>query len=271
MRKNHPLPSVLSVITCATTALAGCAGPSQVASRAAQPAAPEVSHEPAVQAADVAPAAAPRTTRRVGDFMVHMIGGSFRKHPALLTERVTARENDAWIIEYRVEDTTGVSGLRVAIDDNGQVKRVTRLIDESEAPGTLADYEALLAMTSVTPDSNEGLTASTQGTCTVGPSELDCETKSYRILLGDKEASMGITASAAIPALDLAGEITAADGTVIYRSELLERGNESESKDASISLLMTECSARAGARPDPTSPPRRSAAPAAPGTRPRRA
>jgi hypothetical protein len=51
---------------------------------------------------------------------------------------------------------------------------------------------------------------------------------------------MGITASAAIPALDLAGEITAADGTVIFRSELLERGNESESKDASLSLLMTE-------------------------------
>ena len=104
----------------------------------------------------------------------------------------------------------------------------------------MADYEALMAMTSVVPDSNDGLTAATTGTCTVGPSELDCETKNYRVWLGDKEASMGVTASNALPGRDIAGEITAADGTLIYRSELLEQGNESESKDASVSLLLDE-------------------------------
>lgn len=169
-----------------------------------------------------------------------MISGSFRKHPALLTERVTGHDAGLWTIEYRVEDSTGVRGLRTLVDANGDVKRVIRLIDGTEKLGTLADYEALLATTSVIPDANDGMTASTKGTCTVGPSELDCETKSYKIWLGDEEASLGITASAAFPGHDLSGEITAADGTLIYRSELLEHGNEAESKDASVSLLGAE-------------------------------
>jgi hypothetical protein len=88
-----------------------------------------------------------------------------------------------------------------------------------------------MASASLTPDENEGLTASTKGTCTVGPSELDCETKSYRVRIGETAANLGITGSKAVPGLDLAGEITSADGTVIYRSVLIERGNEANAKD----------------------------------------
>jgi hypothetical protein len=178
--------------------------------------------------------------RKVGDFRVHKISGSFRKQPALLTERVTGHDAGLWTIEYTVEDTTGTRGLRTLVDANGEVKRVTRLIDGSEKLGSMKDYEALMASISVTPDANEGLQASTHGTCMVGPSELDCETKSYKIWLAGEEASLGITASAALPGHDLSGEITAADGTVIFRSELLEHGNEAESKDSGISLLVDE-------------------------------
>jgi hypothetical protein len=184
-----------------------------------------------------AESAAKAPERKVGDFRVHMITGSFRKQPALLTERVTGHDAGLWTIEYTVEDTTGARGLRTLVDENGNVRRVTRLLDGKETLGTMKDYEALMASTSVIPDENDGLQASTKGTCTVGPSELDCETKSYKIWLGDKEASLGITASAALPGHDLSGEITAADGTVIFRSELLEHGNDADSKDAAVSLL----------------------------------
>jgi hypothetical protein len=186
---------------------------------------------PAERAAEKAP------ERKVGDFRVHMITGSFRKQAALLTERVTGHDAGLWSIDYTVEDGTGVRGLRTLVDANGEVRRVTRLIDGSEKLGSMKDYDALMASISVTPDANDGLQASTRGTCTVGPSELDCETKSYKIWLGDKEASLGITASAALPGHDLSGEITAADGTVIFRSELLEHGNDADSKDAAVSLL----------------------------------
>jgi len=45
-----------------------------------------------------------------------------------------------------------------------------------------------------------------------------------------------VTQSAAVPGIDLAGEITAADGSVIYRSELVERGNEGETTNDSFAL-----------------------------------
>jgi hypothetical protein len=59
-------------------------------------------------------------------------------------------------------------------------------------------------------------------TCTVGPSELDCEMKNYRVLVGDAPANLSVTQSEQLGGRDVAGEITGEDGTVIYRSELLE-------------------------------------------------
>ena len=169
--------------------------------------------------------------RHIGDFLVHLVSGSFRKQPALFTERVVAQEGDSWIIEYKLEDNDGARVLRAWTDVNGEVSRVSILTDGEEKPGTLADYDALMASASLAPDENVGFTASTRGTCMVGPSELDCETKSYRVLLGEQEANLGITGSQAVPGLDLAGEITTADGSVIYRSVLIEHGNEANSKD----------------------------------------
>jgi hypothetical protein len=242
MRNKASFVSVTSLASLGLVSIAlvslGCAELPSAASPAHAERAPSARTSRNTAPAEKAEPKAPE--RKVGDFRVHMISGSFRKHPALLTERVTAHENGLWTIEYTVEDTTGSRGLRTLVDENGHVKRVIRLVDGAEKPGTMKDYEALMASTSVVPDANDGLTASTQGTCTVGPSELDCETKSYKIWLGDKEASMGITASAALPGQDLSGEITAADGSLIFRSELLEQGNEGDSKDASVSLLGAE-------------------------------
>jgi hypothetical protein len=184
-----------------------------------------------------AKAAEPVAARRVGDFAVHMISGSFRKHPALLTERVVGNEYGAWVIEYTLEDSDGSKSLRVWMDqESDQVKRVSRFVDGVEKPATIADFDALMASASVVPDTNDGLVANSSGTCMLGPAELDCETKNYKVWLGDREASLGVTQSAAVPGTDLSGEITAADGSVIYRSELIERGNEGETSNDSFAL-----------------------------------
>jgi len=178
-----------------------------------------------------------KSARHVGDFSVHEISGSFRKHPALLTERVVAQEeNGAWLMDYRLEDTDGIKAVRVRLEANGDITRVSRMLDGVEKPGTMADYEALMASASLTPDENQGLTATTKGTCMVGPSELDCETKSYRVLLGDREANLGITESVSLPGRDVAGEITASDGTVIFRSVLVEQGNEGSNANDSVAM-----------------------------------
>jgi hypothetical protein len=223
----------ISISATAVVLFFGCAQPSQTALIA--PSAPRTS----ATAAKAPPAKASEvvSARRVGDFSVHMISGNFRKNPALLTERVTAEEYGAWVIEYRLEDTDGATTLRVWIDqDSDQVKRVSRLVDGVEKPATVADYDALMASATVVPDTNDGLVANSSGTCTLGPTELDCETKSYKVWLGDREANLGVTQSTAVPGTDIAGEITAADGSVIYRSELIERGNESETTNDSFAL-----------------------------------
>jgi hypothetical protein len=212
-------------------ALAACG-----AQRAGAPSSTTASDATLVHTSFPSPAPA-SSARHVGDFAVHEISGTFRKHPALLTERVVAQEGDgSWIMDYRLEDSDGVKAVRVRMEASGQITRVSRLVDGVEQPGTSADYEALMASASLTPDENEGLTATTQGTCTVGPSELDCETKSYRVLIGDSEANLGITESRSLPGRDLGGEITASDGTVIYRSVLVEHGNEGSNANDSVAM-----------------------------------
>lgn len=175
--------------------------------------------------------------RHVGDFTAHVVSGTFRKEAAVFTERVLARAGDGWVMEYKLEDNSSARSLRATVDANGEVTHVALLDDGEEKPGTLADYEAFMASASLAPDENDGLTATSRGTCTVGPSELDCETKNYRVLLGDKVATLGITGSKAMPGLDLSGEITTADGTVIYRSVLIERGNAASQGDDSFALV----------------------------------
>ncbi len=177
-------------------------------------------------------------THKVGDFTVHVVSGTFRKEAAVFTERVVARAGDGWVMEYKLEDNSGARSLRATVDGNGEVTQVALLDDGEEKPGTLGDYETFMASASLAPDENIGFTASSKGTCMVGPSELDCETKNYRVMLGDQVASLGITGSHAVPGVDLAGEITTADGTVIYRSVLIERGNEAnQSGDDSFALV----------------------------------
>ncbi len=224
MRKSSTLALVFSAL-----ALGACG-----AGRAAQTA--PLAASDALVHSSFPPEAATTVQRHVGDFSVHEVSGTFLKHSAIFTERVVAKEGDSWIMEYRLEDSVGLKAVRVSMDENGAISRVTRLVDGIEQPGTVADYDALMASASLTPDENEGLTATSTGTCTVGPSELECETKTYRVLLGDKEARLGITESRSLPGRDLAGEITAADGTVIYRSVLVEHGNEADNSGDSVAL-----------------------------------
>jgi hypothetical protein len=170
--------------------------------------------------------------RRVGDYAMHLISGSFRKQPALLTERVVGRDGAGFVVEYTLEDNDGSRSLRAHFDPNGEVSAVTHFEAGRERPGSLSEYDELMAEVSVVPDENEGLTATTAGTCSVGPAELDCVTKSYRVRVGGSEANLGITGSRSMPGLDLSGEITSADGKVIFRSSLVDRGSDRKSDDS---------------------------------------
>ncbi|HYQ29202.1 MAG TPA: hypothetical protein VER04_18350, partial [Polyangiaceae bacterium] len=56
------------------------------------------------------------------------------------------------------------------------------------------------------------------------------ETMSYKVAVGDKGAILNVSRSSSVPGGDVAGDLIGSDGTVIYRSELLEIGNASSPK-----------------------------------------
>jgi hypothetical protein len=174
---------------------------------------------------------APGDRRKVGDFTVHRFTGTFQKAPLTLTEEIVAQEGVYWVIDYTLEEASGTTKLRVRFDPQiERVERVARLDGKNEVSVALAVYERMIERTTFAADSNDGLIQSVRSTCLVGPSELDCETKSYKVSIGDQEATLSVARSASVPGGDVTGDITTKDGTLVYRSELLEMGNGSAPK-----------------------------------------
>ncbi len=196
------------------------AAPAALNARETPPAAPKLAQS------DTVAEATPADPRKVGDFYVHRFSGSYAKSPLTLTEQVVAKEDGLWVIDYTFEQASGTTKLRVRLDPwTDQVARVSKLDGSNEVDVPRAAYEKLMDRTSFTADANEGMLASERGTCTVGPSELDCETKSYKVWVGDKEAKLTVSHADSVPGSDVSGDITASDGTLIYRSELVEMGH----------------------------------------------
>ena len=165
--------------------------------------------------------------REVGDYFVHRFSGSYRQTPLTLTERVVAEEEDLLVVDYTLEEGEASFMLRARIDKaSGNVVRVSQIEDDEEVEAPLSAYEDLLAKTVFAPDLNEELIDEQTQTCLVGPEELECETKNYRVLVGDDEAMLSVTQSRELPGRDISGEVTGVDGTIIYRAQLMEAGNE---------------------------------------------
>ncbi len=80
----------------------------------------------------------------------------------------------------------------------------------------------MLSRTVYAADINDGLVDSKNATCLVGADELDCETKTYRVWIGEQEAKLSVTRAEDFGDRDVAGEITGPDGKLIYRAELIE-------------------------------------------------
>lgn len=173
--------------------------------------------------------------RRVGDYFVHRFSGSFRQGPLTLIERVIEERDGKLLVDYTLEDGATDKTLRVKLDSESEAPlSVVELTEAGEVEVPISAYEAMLAQTVFSPDVNEELLEETARTCLVGPKELDCEVKQYRVFVGDQEAKLTVTESAALPGRDLGGEVTGVDGSVIYRAELVEAGNTPAVDDASV-------------------------------------
>jgi hypothetical protein len=118
---------------------------------------------------------------------------------------------------------------------DAEVKRALRLSGNVAAPGTLADDEALLAGTTLDPEENQRLPEIKRVSCSVGPSELDCLTKTHRDHDVDRDATLAASETA-LPGRDLRAEITSPDGSVIYRASLIEHENARRTENPTVEL-----------------------------------
>lgn len=205
--------------SCAVLLTAGCG----LFQRAAPASTPVVQAAPVAAAQPPAEAAAPTPERRVGDFFVHRFSGSFAAEPLTLTEEVAGREDDAWVVDFALSQNDKVERLRVRFDSlTGATKSAALLDGTTETPTELAAYDALMARTIYAADVNDGLVSQNAQTCLVGADELDCETKTYKVWVGDDAATLSVVHAARFADRDVSGEITSEDGKLIYRAELIE-------------------------------------------------
>ena len=173
--------------------------------------------------------------RQPGDYVAYRFTGSFQKKPVTLTQRVVAREGDALLVEMTLSAEGRDESLRVRMSDapatRGEVLGVLR-VDASgaEQPASLAAYEALMARTMVAADVNEAELGTESLNLDVGGKPLACQRTSYRVRIGGKTATMHTVQSERFPWGDVGGEITAEDGSVIYRAEVIDAGHTRSSR-----------------------------------------
>jgi hypothetical protein len=219
-RVHQPLEFVsLAVATLGLAFSAGCARvPAPVLQNGAASSA-----ELGVTAARPVAISESAPARRVGDVFVHRFSGSFSAEPLTLTEEVMARAHDAWVVDFALTQSEKVERLRVRFDaGSGRAVSAAHLDGARETPATLADYEALMARTVYAADVNDGLVSSRAETCLVGGSTLECETKTYKVWVGERAATLSVVHTPSFADRDVSGEITTDDGTLVYRAELLE-------------------------------------------------
>jgi hypothetical protein len=210
--------ALATAVACAALLTAGCGLFQQAA-----PASSASVQKRSSAAVKVAKQAAATPERRVGDFFVHRFSGSFSAEPLTLTEEVAGREDDAWVVDFALSQNEQVQRLRVRFDSiTGEPTSAARLDGTTETPTKLADYDALMAKTVFAADVNDGLVSQNAQTCLVGADELDCETKTYKVWVGEDAATLSVVHSARFADRDVSGEITTEDGKLIYRAELIE-------------------------------------------------
>jgi hypothetical protein len=83
-----------------------------------------------------------------------------------------------------------------------------------------------MARTTLVADSNEAVVGSEDVTVEVGGASLAAKQTTYRVRVGKHKATLRTLESAVFPWGDVGGEITAANGKVLYKAEVVEAGHD---------------------------------------------
>ncbi|WP_437935408.1 hypothetical protein [Sorangium sp. So ce341] len=226
--------------------------PQDAAAKAADQAEREAPERAKGKADASAPAAEEAPPARApGDYVAYRFSGSFRKTPLLLTQRVVAREGDVLVVDVTLEDGKETEALRVRMSDapsrRGEILGAAWIDGGAERPATLAAYDAMMAKTALAADENEEVLGTEAVNVEVGGGAIACQKTSFRVRIGRTKATMRTLQSDDFAWGDVGGEITAEDGRVLYRAELVDRGHA----DARPSAPAAAAGAEPGLAPRP--------------------
>ena len=167
--------------------------------------------------------------RNPGDFVVYRFSGSYRKSPVTVSQRVVDRKDGVLVVDVAIEDEGKRDELRLRVRDvpgePDDVLSVARVENNVLKPFGVAAYEALMAKTMLPVDRNEALLDAEEATVRVGTNAFDCVKSSYRIRTGDSVATMTTMESSTFAWGDIGGQIQAADGSTLYKAEVVDYGS----------------------------------------------
>ena len=190
----------------------------------------------AVEAEDTAEAAAPAAAKAApwgaGDFVVYRFTGSFHKTPVTLTEKVTARQGEAFTLDVTYDDGKTKESIRARMKGESPARAdvisVARLVRGVEQAASLALFDEILARVALVADQNEARLGSEAVKLEVaGHGTVACERATFRVKVGKETATMRTIESAAFAWGDLGADITSAGGKLIYKAEIVDAGHES--------------------------------------------
>src|SRR5258708_37008087 len=161
-----------------------------------------------------------------GDFVVLRFSGSFRKAPVTLTQRVLSRDGTVALMEMTLTENKKSQTIRARIDRPAlgpeQVLDVVRVENGKEKAATIGVYDAFMQKTMPDVDMHEETLGTETATMSMGGKEMSGKVTRYKVKMGGKDATMSIFHADGFQWGDVAGEIKAVAGKMIYKAEVTE-------------------------------------------------
>jgi hypothetical protein len=166
----------------------------------------------------------------VGDYIVRRFSLRSRKAPTLLTERVIAVKEGSYVLEVTRESGADARSVRVELGtepaNRGEILSVVALRGGKEIVMGRAAYEALMRDTIFVADENEGAIESAKAKLDVHGKALEGTETFFRVKVRGKAGTMRTFELQNSPWGEVASEIKTADGSVLYRAEVVDVGHE---------------------------------------------
>jgi hypothetical protein len=214
--------------------LAACASKTQVlAPESPEPVAERAVHASAHVDAKVAPPVEEQPmlfSHAVGDYIVRRFWLRTRAAPTVLTERVIAVKQASIVVEVTREAGSESRSVRVELGNDpanrGEILGAAALVNGREIAMGKAAYGAIMRDTIFAADENEGAIESVKTKLDLQGRALDCTETRFRVKVRGRVGTMRTIELENSPWGEVAGDVTTADGSVLYRAEVVDVGRD---------------------------------------------